>query len=187
MEVIHIKSSPGKSVLLAIVVFPIVALFVGCSIGLTYGVSTEGWGKNAPEGIELWGWLIIAGLWLLTIVIIYQWWRIFVWQLIDSKPRLILDSQGFTDKLLGVGCIEWDDVSDVVLVINGFNRFIDLHVSNRDTYVERKGAIPALLYKVTHFFSSDKFRLYGNNFDRSAEEVANTILQYRNACLAAKS
>jgi hypothetical protein len=44
-----------------------------------------------------------------------------------------------------------------------------------------------LLYKVTHLFSSDKFRLYGNNFDRSAEEVANTILQYRNACLAAKT
>jgi len=71
-------------------------------------------------------------------------------------------------------------------VINGFNRFIDLHVTNRDTYVERKGAMAALLYKVTHLSSSDKFRLYGNNFDRSAEEVANTILQYRNACLAAK-
>jgi hypothetical protein len=182
METIYINSSKGKSAALALLVFPLVAVILGTFIFFTYGVLTDGWGtKGQPAEAPIWGWPFLLLWGAMGLLILYRWWRYFIWELIDSRPRLTLDSQGITDKLLGVGCIEWDDINNVVLVIQGVGRNIDLHLSNRDTYVERMNAVAAWAYKIGHIFGDEKFRLYAANFDRPAGEVADLIVQCRNA------
>jgi hypothetical protein len=182
METTYVKSSPAKSAVLAIVIFPIMALMIGSFIYMTYDLLTVGWGPaGSPPEAPIWAWPAALAWGALGVAVFYQWCKFFVWQMFDSTPRLTLDSEGFTDKMLGVGRIDWDDITDVVLVMQGFNRTIVLHVTDRDRYVERKGALGATLYKAWHLFGGDKFKLYSNNFDRSAKEVADLIVQYRNA------
>jgi hypothetical protein len=183
MDTAYVKSSPVKSALLAVFVFPVMAMIVGGFIFFTRGILTDGWGtKGTPsEEIPIWVWPLLLAWAILAVVIFYRWCRWFIWQIFDSKPRLTLDSEGLEDKLLGVGRIEWDDITNVVLAIQGMARNIDIYVSDRDKYIERKGALSAWIYKITHMFGDDKIRMYALNFDRSADEVADLIVQYRNA------
>ena len=53
-------------------------------------------------GKVIFGWLLI-GIVVPTI-------PIFLWQIFDSRPRLILDEDGVIDRTLGVGKIFWKDI-----------------------------------------------------------------------------
>lgn len=184
METTYVKSSPAKCAVLAVLVFPLMAGLLIGFIYMTYGVLTEGW---VPEGstqeAPLWGWPLLLLFGVIAVLVFYQWLRILVLQIFASSPRLTLDSDGLNDRLLGVGPIAWDDITEVVLVVQGLNRTIVLHLTDRDTYIDRRGAFSAMVYKVFHVLSGDKIRLYSQTFDRSTEEVANLIVQYRNASL----
>ena len=51
------------------------------------------------------GWLCIGYFFLTT--------PVFLWQIFDSRPRLILDEDGVIDRTLGVGKIFWKDIKSL--------------------------------------------------------------------------
>jgi len=49
-------------------------------------------------------------------------------QILDKRPRLVLDQEGITDRILNVGKILWTDIVSVDLKSMGTNKFISLYM-----------------------------------------------------------
>jgi len=62
---------------------------------------------------------------------------VFLWQIFDSRPRLIIDEQGILDRTLGVGVIHWADIEGAYTRSIQGNDFICLQLRNTDQYVRR--------------------------------------------------
>lgn len=62
---------------------------------------------------------------------------VFLIQLLNTAPRIILDDEGIEDKSLDVGKILWDDI-EAAYPNNVFtNKFISLQVRNIEKYLQR--------------------------------------------------
>jgi hypothetical protein len=70
---------------------------------------------------------------------------IFVWQLIDSRPRLIIDDDGIYDRTLGIGRIPWSDIRGAYLRSISKNVFICLELRDSEHYVRRTNAVKRAL------------------------------------------
>ncbi len=62
---------------------------------------------------------VIAGIWMVYSGKVFGWLAIVffgsgipisIWQIADSRPRLIIDQYGILDRTLGVGRIAWTDI-----------------------------------------------------------------------------
>lgn len=60
---------------------------------------------------------------------------IFVWQLVDSRPRLVIDDQGILDRTLGVGVLPWSEITGAYLKSIRGNSFICLEVRNPERWI----------------------------------------------------
>ena len=60
---------------------------------------------------------------------------IFSWQLLDSRPRLVLDDQGVLDRTLGVGVIPWTEITGAELKSIQGNHFVCLQLRNPDRWL----------------------------------------------------
>jgi hypothetical protein len=112
---IIIKSSRLKYALLLIVAFGFVV--VGLLI-LTRAKASDAWI----------GWI--------NIVFFGACIPIFAWQLVDSRPRLVIDDQGILDRTLGVGVIPWSEITGAYLRSIHGNNFICLEVRNPERWLE---------------------------------------------------
>lgn len=62
---------------------------------------------------------------------------VFLIQLLNTAPRIILNDEGIEDKSLGIGKILWDDI-EAAYPNNIFtNKFISLQVRNIEKYLQR--------------------------------------------------
>jgi hypothetical protein len=121
---ITIKSSKLRYVLLLIIAigFVVLGLFI-----LTYGKASDAWI----------GWM--------SIVFFGACIPLFAWQLVDSRPRLVLDDQGILDRTLGVGVIPWSEITGAYLRSIQGNNFICLEVRNPEHWLEHLSPIKRLM------------------------------------------
>ena len=59
---------------------------------------------------------------------------VFVWQLVDSRPRLIINDDGILDRTLGVGSIPWSEIQGAFIRSIDGNDFICLEVRDPERY-----------------------------------------------------
>jgi hypothetical protein len=62
---------------------------------------------------------------------------VFLWQLFDSRPRLIIDDRGVFDRTLGVGVIPWSEIADAYPRTIASSSFICLVLSQPEVYLSR--------------------------------------------------
>jgi hypothetical protein len=66
---------------------------------------------------------------------------VFVRQLLDARPRLVLNDEGILDRTLKVGVIRWEDILGAeVAAISGQN-FVALHLRDASRYTARLGPV----------------------------------------------
>lgn len=66
---------------------------------------------------------------------------VFIWQLVDARPRLVINDQGVMDRTLGVGVIPWKEIKDAYQQsINGYD-FICLELHNPEPYLQKLSAV----------------------------------------------
>ena len=65
---------------------------------------------------------------------------VFVWQMMQSGPRLTISDDGIHDRSLGVGTIAWGDVLDARPTSSGGQPFVSLDLRNPEAYLQRLGA-----------------------------------------------
>ncbi len=66
---------------------------------------------------------------------------VFVRQLLDSRPRLVIDDHGIMDRTLGVGVIPWGDIQGAYVKTIYGNDFICLELRDPQLFVSRLGAV----------------------------------------------
>ena len=93
--------------------------FVACGVFLLLA--------NPSEGPKVWGGIIFFGGGAL----------VALWQLLDARPRLIVDEKGIYDRTLGVGLIRWDDIKGAYTRSLQDNDFICLILFDSGEYVGR--------------------------------------------------
>ncbi|UXI70201.1 STM3941 family protein [Tahibacter amnicola] len=79
---------------------------------------------------EVWiGWLTVAffGIGL----------PLFSWQILDPRPRIVIDERGIFDRKLRVGCIPWSEISGAYRQAVFGQEFICLHLRNVDEWMQR--------------------------------------------------
>lgn len=115
-----IRSSRGKLLLLLLAALAFVAggLFI-----LAHGRPGEAWV----------GW---AG-----IVFFGACAAVFVRQLLDARPRLVIDDIGILDRTLGVGLIPWQDIAGAYLRSLQGNHFICLELRDPAPWLAKLSAV----------------------------------------------
>ncbi|HEY9731995.1 MAG TPA: STM3941 family protein [Drouetiella sp.] len=116
-ETLVLYNSKGKYARLLF----ICALFVICGITIVT--------SDHSQSALITGWSSIVFFGLGIVVAIRQ--------MLDNKPRIIIDALGIHDRTLKVGLIEWADIQDASLTRIQREHFIQLDLSDEHKYLER--------------------------------------------------
>jgi hypothetical protein len=102
---------------------------------------------------------------------------IFVWQLIDSRPRLVVDDDGVFDRTLGVGKIPWDEITGAYKKTIQGSSFVCLHLLHPEIYAGKLGAVKRSLLKTNQKlgFTSISLNLSGTATD--PDQVVELVLK----------
>jgi len=64
---------------------------------------------------------------------------VLLWELLDRRPRLVIDEQGILDRTIGVGLIRWEDIEGAHVKSLSGNDFICLELRDPQAYLGRPG------------------------------------------------
>jgi hypothetical protein len=70
---------------------------------------------------------------------------LFTWQILDARPRVVIDACGVFDRTLGVGVIPWADIVDARLLFVHSIPFVCLELRDPDQWRLRLGWIKRAL------------------------------------------
>lgn len=124
MTKIEIKSSPLKYIVSLIAAIGFVV--AGVIILLIDGPKWIGWSNIIFFG---------AGI------------PLFIWQILDKRPRLKIDDSGIIDRTIGVGKIAWEDIEGAFIKSVGSNDFICLNLKDNEKYINRLTAVRKAMTK----------------------------------------
>ncbi|HRH40153.1 MAG TPA: STM3941 family protein [Pyrinomonadaceae bacterium] len=130
---------------------------------------------------------VSAGIWIVLIGKPFGWVAILffgtgipvsIWQIADSRPRLIIDEQGVLDRTLGVGRIDWEDIiAAYVRSISG-NDFICLELKNPDYYAQKLSPVKRGMAAANRGLGFTDFNLNLSGVDANTDEVIELIMKY---------
>jgi hypothetical protein len=62
---------------------------------------------------------------------------LFSWQILDARPRLVIDDRGVFDRTLGVGVIPWSEITGAYVKSISGNDFICLELRDATPWLQR--------------------------------------------------
>lgn len=100
-------------------------------------------------------------------------------QTLDGRPRIVIDDRGIHDRTLGVGVVEWDDITGVSVGIIQGNAFICLGLADPGKYLGRLSPVARRLAELNRGlgFSEISLNLAGTDADpdRIEELIAKEV------------
>jgi hypothetical protein len=102
---------------------------------------------------------------------------IFIWQIADARPRLIIDERGVIDRTLGVGRIEWADVEGAYVISISGNDFICLELKNPEKYRQKLSQVRRWMTTANRNLGFTDFSINLSNVAAGTEEVFELILK----------
>lgn len=181
METVHIDASRIKILAHIFYFTPLAALFLVLLVMGTVGLARETVRGLGIEFIVVW--LMFVGLWFIELLLINSCLSM-ISNLFLRQPRVTLDRRGVEDTWLGVGVVDWVDIKRVAL--GGYRNVasIDLHVINRQKYVNRMSRWDRVADRILHpRGGADKLSIHYGCFKGRASKVHKTIANYRKARL----
>ncbi|HEV7732470.1 MAG TPA: STM3941 family protein [Candidatus Binatia bacterium] len=118
-----VRSSPWRYLLLLAVSLGFVA--IGVTLVVAAGHPVVGWLN-----------LIVFGVAAAT----------FLWQIVDRRPRIVIDERGVFDRTLGVGVIPWSDIVGAEIRAITGTTFVALELRDPTRFTRR---LPALQRAMT--------------------------------------
>ncbi|HMB90038.1 MAG TPA: STM3941 family protein [Rhodothermales bacterium] len=101
---------------------------------------------------------------------------VFLRQLFDNRPRIVMDERGITDRMLGVGLIAWSDIEDAYAASVNRNAFICLELRNTDDYLQRLSPLKQKITKANTALGFTPLSLNLSGVEADPEEVLELIL-----------
>ncbi len=154
METVEYHSSKGRYVFTLILSFFLIAM------GVFVILNTE----------ELLAGIVTAGFFSLAVPICIK-------ELLDTRPRLILDNEGITDRTLGVGKILWADIDGAQLSVIRHNAFIGLKIDSAkvDNFIQNQAWWKKLFIKANKAFGFQQININLVGLDADFEELLSLI------------
>ena len=102
---------------------------------------------------------------------------VFIWQLIDSRPRLVIDDVGLFDRTLGVGKIPWDEITGAYKKTIQGSAFVCLHLLDPERYVGKLSAVKRAMLRTNEKlgFTPISLNLSGTTVD--PDQVVELVLK----------
>ncbi len=123
---------------------------------------------KSPEG-TLVGWMSIVFFGGCTLV--------FLWQLFDTRPRLIIDDRGVWDRTLKVGVVEWHDISDAYVKHIQGNPFVCIALRDPTKYTRRLSPLLRRMASLNRALGFTELSLNLTGTDLDAEQIRELIVK----------
>jgi hypothetical protein len=98
------------------------------------------------------------------------------WQIIDQRPRLVIDSDGVIDRTLGIGRIVWADVEWAYLGSVHGNDFICLVLRDPSVYLQRVSWLRRNLMNANTALGFSELNLNLSGIAVNSEEVLRLVM-----------
>ena len=118
--------------------------------------------------------------WRLCIGIFFLGTPVFLWQIFDSRPRLILDEDGVIDRRLGVGKIFWKDIKGLSVRTAYKNDCVCLYMDedSNQRYLSNASSIKRKLLTANVALGWPPLNLELSGIKGSTEEIFQAIVQH---------
>jgi len=157
MEPIVIGNSRWKYVLLLVVCLGFVA-------GGVFILMMDKSPKNLAGG---WGCIVFFGAGI----------PIAVWQIFDSRPRLIIDEHGINDRTMGVGLIPWSEIEDAYVMSIERNDFICLVVRDPSLWIHKLSPLQKAMASTNLKLGFTELNVNLSGIDVSSRQIHELILK----------
>ncbi len=124
--------------------------------------------------------MLVRGQWFgwITILFFGSCLLVYVWQIIDARPRLVIDERGVLDRTLGIGRIRWSDIEHAYVVSLSSADFICLELRNSEKYLRRLSKVKRALAKANRHLGMTDFSLNLYGVNATAEEVFELVIKF---------
>lgn len=158
MNALTAHNSRWKYVGMAAMCVPFV--FIGCLM-LMYPKKGD-WG----ETLAAWSGVTFFGLCLI----------IFLRQILDWRPRIVIDERGIFDRTLRVGVIEWHDIEHAYLNSIAGNPFVSLVLTDPEKYLQKAIAWQRKLARLNKYLGAETININVGGINKSPDEVLAVVL-----------
>ncbi len=102
---------------------------------------------------------------------------VFVWQLLDTRPRLVIDDNGVYDRRLKIGVIPFADIEDAYVMSIGKpgQEFICLRLRDETKYLRTLSPIVKALCSVNRAMGATAITLNLSSVDADASQLCDLI------------
>jgi hypothetical protein len=125
--------------------------------------------RHARAGDEWKGWL--------SIVFFGACIPLFAWQLVDARPRLVIDDHGVLDRTLGVGVIPWTEIVGAQLHSIQGHGFISLKLRDEERWKEKLSPIKRAMIPANEALGFSAFNLNLSAIAAEPSDVLELILK----------
>jgi len=134
-------------------------------------------------------WMVIDGEWFGWLSILFFGFAIpiFIWQIVDARPRLIINAHGVLDRTLGVGTIAWSDIEAAYVRSISGNDFICLELKNPEKYSRKLSKVKRAMAKANRTLGFTDFNLNLSGVDARTDEVFELVMKYCQAAAEAQA
>ena len=102
---------------------------------------------------------------------------IYIWQIVDSRPRLIIDDDGVLDRTMGVGRIAWGDIETAYVRSIDGNDFICFELKDPEKYLQKSSKVKRAMAGANRGLGFTDFNLNLVGVDAKTEEVFELIIK----------
>src|SRR5690349_10502241 len=99
-----------------------------------------------------------------------------IWQIADSRPRLIIDEHGVLDRTLGVGRINWSDIQAAYVRSISGNDFICLELKNPEYYAQKLSQVKRGMAAANRSLGFTDFNINLSGVDANTDEVFELVM-----------
>jgi hypothetical protein len=126
--------------------------------------------KNADTTFETWaGWP--------AIVFFSAAIPIYIWQIIDRRPRLTINERGINDRTMGVGLIPWSEITDSYVKSIKGNHFICLVARNPEMWTSKFSAAKKAMIKANKALGFTELNVNLSGTSAQSQEIHELILK----------
>lgn len=124
--------------------------------------------------------MLVKGNWFGWVAIIFfgSGIPLFVWQIMDARPRLVIDEHGVLDRTLGVGRIDWLDIEVAQVMSIAGNDFIALELRDPEKYWGRLSSVKRAMASANRRLGFSDFNLNLSGVEARTDEVFELVMKF---------
>jgi hypothetical protein len=100
---------------------------------------------------------------------------VLLYHVSDRRPRIIIDEKGITDRTLGIGRIDWEDIESVDLASVSSTKFVVLYLKDTGKYLKRLSNTSRKITKINKMLGFGALNLNLSLIDMKPQSFFNLI------------